>query len=159
MIVARPLLHSTLVVAAIALAACSAKHDLSTDSSAATPAASSATAGSPDDYGPPADVSAVRAAWHNESDGHDTIPQIVVVKNYGVVEVRNGGPNSPFFALFERDSTGTWTDQGLTTGQVGLCGLSSKMIPDSIARAIVAHDHRLAANQRANPNAGCSGAI
>jgi hypothetical protein len=148
-----------LVAATLALTACRRKHEPADDGTVATSAtSSSATSGSPDDYGPPADVRAVRAAWLDESSGHDTIPQIVVVNGYGVVEVRNGGPNSPFFVLFTRDPAGSWTDQGMIVGQVGLCGLSSR-IPDSVARAIVAHDIRLAANQRANPNAGCSGAI
>lgn len=149
-----------LVAVATMTNACSRTHGVPADSTAAaSTAAPPATSGSPDDYGPTSDVHAVRAAWLRESSGNDTIPQIVVVKDYGVVEVRNGGPNSPFFVLFKRDQDGSWQDQGLTTGEVGLCGLSSQMIPDEVARAIVAHDIRLAAIQRSNPNAGCSGAV
>lgn len=156
---ARPLV-TLAVLSTFVLVACSVKHEAPTDSSSiASSAQSSATSGSPDDYGPASDVGTVRAAWLKESSGNDTIPQIVVVQNYGVVEVRNGGPNSPFFVLFQRDSSGSWKDQGLITGPVGLCGLTSQLVPDAIAREIVAHDKRLAANQRANPNAGCSGAI
>lgn len=155
MLVARS--FSLLLIAA-AMTACTTKHELPADSSASTVSRSATSAGSPDDYGPSSDVSAVRAAWLKESSNTDTIPQIIVVNGYGVVEVRNGGPNSPFFALFQRDPSGSWQDKGLVTGQVGLCGLTTK-IPDSTARAIVAHDKRLSANQRADPHAGCSGAI
>lgn len=150
---------SLLVAAVAATTACSRRHDLPADSTVAGTPAAAATSGSPNDYGPARDISAVRAAWLKESSGNDTIPQIVVVKEYGVVEVRNGGPNSPFFVLFKRSQDGSWQDQGMTTGDVGLCGLSTQMLPDDVARAIVAHDIRLSAIQRSNPNAGCSGAI
>lgn len=160
-----PRSFALLIVMACTLAACRTRRDTAADTTlGADLAAASATPGSggtrgAGDYGPPGDVSTVRAAWLKESSGNDTIPQIVVVADYGVVEVRNGGPNSPFFVLFKRDQAGAWQDQGITIGAVGLCGLTSKMVPDRVAREIVAHDTRLATNQHNDPRAGCSGAI
>lgn len=85
-----------------------------TDTSA-TPGATAPSAGS--DYGAGADVGALRTIWQNESEPKDTIAQVVVVQNYGVVEVRNGGRNSPFLVLFKRDPSSGWQDQGLITGR------------------------------------------
>lgn len=133
-----------------------ASHETTPATSATSPAAPPTR--STGDVGNAADVAALRAAWRNESSGHDTIPQIVVVGGYGVLEVRNGGRNSPFLVLFKRDDTGQWQDQGLQPGPVATCWFTSQLVPRDVAEQLVAHDTRLAAVERTDPQAGCSGA-
>jgi len=148
--------HVVTVVAVLMVAAgCTAKRE-----AVPSGADSATTAGvvqSGNDYGPSADVQTLRAMWQKESSANDTIVQTVVVANAGVVEIRDGGPNSPFLNLYQRDSSGTWQDHGIITGPLAVCGLTSKSVPDSVAREIVAHDTRLSATNRADPRAGCSG--
>jgi hypothetical protein len=160
----RRLVALTTLSTLVALTACARgpRNPAPGDSSSAAPDAATASAPAPggaDDFGPAGDVAALRAAWKNESSGNDTIPQIVVVRDYGVVEVRNGGRNSPFLVLFERDSAGTWQDQGIIVGPLATCGLTAKLVPRDVAEQIVAHDTRLAATERTDPHAGCSGAL
>jgi hypothetical protein len=162
-----PRVHGGLAASAalVLLAACGSgtRAPASGDSALATsaPAAASPdvepTPRSAGDYGPDADVAALRAAWKNESAGHDTIPQIVAVGDYGVVEVRNGGRNSPFLVLFKRDDAGQWQSQGLQPGPVATCWFTSQLVPHDVAAQLVAHDTRLAAVERTDPQAGCPG--
>lgn len=153
--------HAVTVVAVLMVAAgCKARREAAPSAADSTTTAEEAAGGvvqTGNDYGPSADVQTLRAMWQKESSANDTIVQTVVVANAGVVEIRDGGPNSPFLNLYQQDSSGTWQDHGIITGPLAVCGLTSKSIPDSVAREIVAHDTRLSATNRADPRAGCSG--
>ncbi len=134
--------------------ACSRK-DSTSSGNAASSVSSPPSSNAADDYGPSSDVTAVRSAWGAEASGTDTVAQVLVVQNYGFVELR-GGPNSPMIAVFHKDSTGTWKDQGLKTGPLAPCGFNGSL-PDQVVQELFAHDPRLAADARQDPNAGCSG--
>jgi hypothetical protein len=125
---------------------------------------SACSGGGGGDYGPASDVQKLRAAWQaNPTNG--TIAQVVVVGNYGVIDMTNTGTGPPYVALFERgdyQGAGVWElDYGTLTsssiyGPVAACALTFRGVPQDVANEIVAHDSRLAAAARQNPNAGCS---
>jgi hypothetical protein len=117
------------------------------------------------DYGPASDIQKLRAAWQgNPSNG--TIAQVVVVQNYGIIDVTNTGTNPPYVELFQRgdfQGADVWElDYGTLYsssiyGPIAACALTFRGVPQNIASEIVAHDTRLAAAARQNPSAGCSG--
>lgn len=125
----------------------------------------SACSGGGGDYGPGSDVQKLRAAWQ-ANPGGGTIAQVVVVQNYGIIDVTNTGTNPPYVELFERgdyQGADVWElDYGTLYsssiyGPIAACALTFRGLPQDVANEIVAHDTRLAAAARQNPNAGCSG--
>jgi hypothetical protein len=126
---------------------------------------SACSGGGGGDYGPASDVQALRAAWQaNPTNG--TIAQVVVVQNYGIIDLTNTGTNPPYVALFERgqgQGADVWQlDFGPLSsssiyGPIAACALTLRGVPQDVANEIVAHDTRLAAAASQDPNAGCSG--
>lgn len=162
MLTPRSLPFLTLAAAATLAASCRRSDQSAAsgaDSAASAPSDPGFVVQSEHDYGPPATIELLRTRWEQETAPPDTITQVVVVADFGVVEVRNGGRNSPFLVLFKHDQAGSWQDEGLITGPLAVCGLTAHGIPEPVAREIVARDLRLAATNRADPRAGCSGAI
>jgi hypothetical protein len=128
-------------------------------------AVSACSGGGGGDYGPSSDVQKLRAAWQANPIG-GAITQVVVVQNYGIIDLTNTGTNPPFVELFERgdyQGADVWElDYGTLTsssiyGPIAACALTFRGVPQDVANEIVAHDTRLAAAARQNPNAGCSG--
>jgi hypothetical protein len=89
------------------------------------------------------------------------IAQVVVVGNYGVVDVTDTGSYPTYFELFVKGAGGTWQpDIGRTYsssiyGPVTACAFTNRGVPQDIAVQLVANDTRLAAGARQNPQAGC----
>jgi hypothetical protein len=128
-------------------------------------ALSACSGGGGGDYGPASDVQALRSAWQaNPTNG--TIAQVVVVQNYGIIDMTNTGTNPSYVELFVRgvsQGADVWQlDYGPLTsssiyGPIAACALTLRGVPQDVANEIVAHDTRLAAAAGQNPNAGCSG--
>ena len=122
----------------------------------AVPACSGSAGG---DYGPASDVQALRTMWQAES-ANGKIAQVVVVGNYGVVDVTDTAGNPGYLELFVRGSGAWQSDIGRTYsssiyGPVAACTFTQRGVPQDVADQIVANDARLAAAARQNPQAGC----
>jgi hypothetical protein len=103
--------------------------------------------------------------WQAESTP-GKIAQVVVVGNYGVVDVTNTGENIKYVELFVKGASqgsGAWqSDIGrlyssTIYGPIAACAFTQRGVPQDVADQIVAHDTRLAAAARQNPQAGCGG--
>ena len=117
------------------------------------------------DYGPASDVQALRTMWQAESTT-GAIAQVVVVGNYGVVDVTDAEGNVKYVELFVRGASqgsGAWqSDIGRLYsshiyGPAAACALTQRGVPQDVADQIVARDARLAAAARQHPQAGCAG--
>jgi hypothetical protein len=124
-----------------------------------------ACSGGGGDYGPASDVQLLRTMWQAESTP-GKIAQVVVVGNYGVVDVTNTGENIKYVELFVKGASqgsGAWqSDIGrlyssTIYGPIAACAFTQRGVPQDVADQIVAHDTRLAAAARQNPQAGCGG--
>jgi hypothetical protein len=117
------------------------------------------------DYGPTSDVQALRTMWQAESTT-GTIAQVVVVGDYGVVDVTDTAGNAKYVELFVKGASqgsGAWqSDFGRRYsshiyGQATACAFTRRGVPQDVADQIVARDARLAAAARQKPEAGCRG--
>jgi hypothetical protein len=117
------------------------------------------------DYGPASDVQALRTMWQAQSTT-GKIAQVVVVGNYGVVDLTGTEGNPNYVELFVKgasQASGPWQpDIGQTYssniyGPVSTCAFTQRGVPQDVAAQLVANDTRLAAAARQNPQAGCGG--
>jgi hypothetical protein len=124
-----------------------------------------ACSGGGGDYGPASDVQLLRTMWQAESTP-GKIAQVVVVGNYGVVDVTDTGGNGNYVELFVKGASqvpGAWQrDIGRLYsssiyGPIAACAFTQRGVPQDVADQIVANDTRLAAAARQNPQAGCGG--
>jgi hypothetical protein len=90
------------------------------------------------------------------------IAQVVVVGNYGVVDVTDTGSYPTYFELLVKGASGTWQPDigprfsSSIYGPVSACAFTLRGVPQDVADQLVANDSRLAASARQNPQAGCS---
>lgn len=128
-------------------------------------AACSGGGGGGGDYGPASDVQILRTMWQEESTT-GKIAQVVVVENYGIVDVTHTEGNVNYVELFVKGASqgpGAWQrDIGRLYsssiyGPIAACALTQRGVPQGVAEQIVANDTRLAAAARQNPQAGCGG--
>ena len=117
------------------------------------------------DYGPASDVQVLRTMWQAESTT-GKIAQVVVVGNYGIVDVTATEGNVNYVELFVKGASqvpGAWQrDIGRLYsssiyGPIAACAFTQRGVPQDVADQIVANDTRLAAAARQNPQAGCGG--
>jgi hypothetical protein len=124
-----------------------------------------ACSGGGGDYGPASDVQVLRTMRQAESTT-GTIAQVVVVGNYGVVDVTDAERNVKYVELFVRGASqgsGAWqSDIGRLYsshiyGPAAACAFTQRGVPQDVADQLVARDARLAAAARQDPQAGCGG--
>jgi hypothetical protein len=97
--------------------------------------------------------------WQAQSP-NGKIAQVVVVGNYGIVDVSD----PEYVELFVKGASqapGAWQldfgrlYSGSIYGPVAACTLTERGVPQDVADQIIANDTRLAAAAQQNPQAGC----